>query len=491
MRKKLGPYLCQLSPHAGEKIVKKLNTPVSITIKIYENGAFLASETVSVPKDSSDGAVYLAALELETIKQKRAAGFRAEQGVFRPNQSLTVRLRSQTKSVPDKPTPPEPEKKEKPPKKRPSPFVWAILALIIGLAIWATINTFQSKNTDTELSAPQNTEAVETSASQDSDTIETSDPQNTNAQSGLVSNARARTIVADNERVSAVRQAHTLLYTDPFDWADWSNNVAAQWEGVQSVAVGAYHLLALMSDGTVRAASTTATSPGNKGEFNVSDWKDVVKVLADEEVSVGLTSDGRVLTVKSDSNFASQVFVDEVSTWEGIVDFACGYGMAAGVRTDGTVVLGGHTYNTAGDDMIDYFWDEVRDWTDIVQVEIGYFCMAGLRADGTVVVTSYCSDDAESWTDIKDIVFEKTGNTLVGLRSDGTVVMTPQNENRDLHWADVSGWTDIAEIACTRYGVIGVHSDGTVITAAWDYSSQTDWSVILETAATWTDILTR
>ena len=163
-----------------------------------------------------------------------------------------------------------------------------------------------------------------------------------------------------------------------------------------------------------------------------------------------------------------------------------GNGMAA-VRNDGTVVY-------AGTDEV--IAEEVGLWTDIASV----YCMTystlwtsdtasqflvGLRSDGTVTYTGangkFDTSEISGWTDIVDLA---VGNEhIVGLKSDGTVVAVGDNL---LKQCDVSDWTDIVDVEIgTGIGgtcTLGLKSDGTVVATGRNLYNNLD-------VEDWTDIV--
>jgi alpha-tubulin suppressor-like RCC1 family protein len=65
----------------------------------------------------------------------------------------------------------------------------------------------------------------------------------------------------------------------------------------------------------------------------------------------------------------------------------------------------------------------------------------------------------------------------VGVNSDGTVVAAGWNEYRQ---CDVSGWTDIVQVAAGMAHTVGLKSDGTVVAAGWNEYEQCnvgDWDL--------------
>ena len=85
----------------------------------------------------------------------------------------------------------------------------------------------------------------------------------------------------------------------------------------------------------------------------------------------------------------------------------------------------------------------------------------GVKADGTVVAVGANYDgqcDVSGWTNIVQVAAGRYHT--VGLKSDHTVVAVGYNGDGQL---EVGGWTDIMQVAAGRYHTVGVKSDGTVV----------------------------
>lgn len=116
----------------------------------------------------------------------------------------------------------------------------------------------------------------------------------------------------------------------------------------------------------------------------------------------------------------------------------------------------------------------IEEWTDIVQVAHGYTVALGLKKDGTVVAVGGNSKgqaDVSGWTDIVQIAVFDSVSTMdleemegfsVGLKSDGTLVAT----GKYFYGSDISGLldiTDVKQIARERENVVLLKNDGTVV----------------------------
>ncbi len=198
----------------------------------------------------------------------------------------------------------------------------------------------------------------------------------------------------------------------------------------------------LKVDGTV-----VAVGDNDKGQRNVSDWKDIVAVSASESHTVGLMTDGTVVAV-GDNEYGEC----NVSGWKEVVSIIARSGGTVGLKTDGTVVVVGHNESGRND---------VSDWRDIVAVSASGMHTVGLRADGTVVATGYNEDGQCNVSDWKEIVDIAAGyQHTVGLKSNGTVFAVGDDSGGQ---CAVSDWKDIVAVSAGGWHTVGLKADGTVV----------------------------
>ncbi len=220
----------------------------------------------------------------------------------------------------------------------------------------------------------------------------------------------------------------------------------------------------LRADGTV-----LAMGDNEKGQCNVSDWRDIVAITAGDEHTVGLRADGTVVAVGNNKDGQCNV-----SDWQDIVAIVAGYSHTVGLRADGTVVAVG--YNGYGQ-------CNVSDWQDIVAIAAGPFHTVGLRAGGTVVAVGNNKDGQCNVSDWRDIVAITAGDEhTVGLRADGTVVAVGNNKDGQ---RNVSDWQDIVAIAADSLYKVGLRADGTVVAVGENEYGQcnvSDWQDIVAIA---------
>ena len=111
-------------------------------------------------------------------------------------------------------------------------------------------------------------------------------------------------------------------------------------------------------------------------------------------------------------------------------------------------------------------------------IAVGDAHTVGLKSDGTVVACGdkpYCN--VSGWTDIVEIA--ASDYHTVGLRSDGTVVACGDNEDGQ---CDVSGWTDVVAVAAGSGHTVGLKSDGTVVACGSNFDGACNVSG-------WTDVV--
>lgn len=154
------------------------------------------------------------------------------------------------------------------------------------------------------------------------------------------------------------------------------------------------------------------------------------------------------------------------SLWQQVMPAPIGYSTdiyTAAVGKDGTVMLFDYT---------DARQRQCLEWTDIIAVSSNGASSGGhtvgLKKDGTVVAVgaNQCNQcDTSSWSDVIAIDTTEHGFT-VGLKSDGTVLYTGSSlHGHETQIEELSSWQDIVVIRLYYHRVIGIKSDGTVVTA--------------------------
>ena len=237
----------------------------------------------------------------------------------------------------------------------------------------------------------------------------------------------------------------------------------SDWKDIVAVSAGNRHTVGLKSDGTVVAAGSN-----NYGECNIEDWKDIKQISAGHCYTVGLKNDGTVIATGS-----GEYGKCGVTSWKDIVSISAGFTHTVGLKSDGTVVAVGEN---------DYGQCDVSNWKDIIAISAGDNHTVGLKSDGTVVAVGdndYGQCDVLNWKDIVAISSEDCHT--VGLKSDGTVVAVGENDDGQ---CDVSNWKDIVAISSGDCHTVGLKSDGTVVAAGRNDDGQCD-------AKSWNNIKTK
>ena len=96
-----------------------------------------------------------------------------------------------------------------------------------------------------------------------------------------------------------------------------------------------------------------------------------------------------------------------------------------------------------------------------------------MRSDGSVTLApnEYHNETGEIPQDIKGVKVVTGAHHTVILKSDGTCAAFGSNERGQ---CDVTGWTDIEDIAAGRYFTLGLKSDGTCVACGYNGSGQCD-----------------
>lgn len=235
-----------------------------------------------------------------------------------------------------------------------------------------------------------------------------------------------------------------------------------------AISAGPLHVVGLRKDGTVMAAFAKTDLMLNPGNFDVSQWKDIVSVAAGGDtwgynlLTAGLKSDGTVVCTDVFGGRESDV----VNSWKNIIEVAVGCFHIAGLKSDGTVVAtgGGRECDVSG-------------WTDIVDISTGVMYTVGLKADGTVVATGMNDEhqcDVSDWTDV--VAVSAGRRHTVGLRGDGTVIAVGENDHQQ---CEVTSWNEIVAISAGIFRTVGIKKDGTLISTNKE-DSLSAWKDLVE-----------
>ncbi len=235
------------------------------------------------------------------------------------------------------------------------------------------------------------------------------------------------------------------------------------------------------------------------GYERVQEWTDIKRLAYDCFGLDALSSEGVFFTTFDDEEFQHQPPGEEFRRTEqlegisGINLFATSSSTYAVTDQSGKLYL----YN-AYSDYLETEWaqKEIERWSDIVDIVTGDLRVAVLHKDGTVSFVysnkspnqifnkdSANYDDMKEWTDIVDISGDDAGS-IAGLRADGTVLVSHRmlGETPGEYYMEVSKWTDIIAISKSSRNILGLKSDGTVVTAGLVNEGQ-------KGVAEWTDIV--
>ena len=215
---------------------------------------------------------------------------------------------------------------------------------------------------------------------------------------------------------------------------------------VTAVAAGAYHTLALHRDGTV-----SAVGRNSEHQCDTASWRDVTAIAASDYAAFGLTKDGTLLCTG---------FYDykEPESWSGLAVVLGGSYNLAALRSDGTVWTYPRLKNT----------EDLRGCVDLA-VNTGY--AVGVMPDGGAVCSVF---DLSAWKDV--IAVSSSGTAILGLDLQGRVLA---HFFRAGDAVDFSSFTDVRAIAAggTHFAlvlsdgsvkVLGGNGHGEADTAGWD-----------------------
>ena len=192
------------------------------------------------------------------------------------------------------------------------------------------------------------------------------------------------------------------------------------------IGTGFNHIVGVKADGTMLAVGSPYEKPPND-PCVVDSFLGVIATSAGSHVTGILGHRGYVKVVGRD--ILGQY---NTSDWSNIVAISMAVDRVVGLKADGTVVA-------VGDN--DYGQCDVSGWTDIVAISAGDSHTVGLKADGTVVAIGRDHEGeckAKKW---KDMLVVSAGDYYtVGLKANGKVIAVG---NHTYKQTEVTGWTDI------------------------------------------------
>ena len=148
---------------------------------------------------------------------------------------------------------------------------------------------------------------------------------------------------------------------------------------IKAIAAGGY-IVGLKEDGTVVAAG------GESGAPDVSSWRNIKAIAAEEVLIVGLKEDGTVVTVGCAGGCGESI----VSEWTDIVAIAAGRRLIVGLKKDGTVVSTWQNWGKV----------DVSKWRNITAIA-AFNKIVGLKENGKVEAVGGHVYDEKLLKDIK------------------------------------------------------------------------------------------
>jgi alpha-tubulin suppressor-like RCC1 family protein len=212
-----------------------------------------------------------------------------------------------------------------------------------------------------------------------------------------------------------------------------------------ALAAGAYHCLALNTDGTI-----VAWGKNTSGQTNIpSNATNIIQIAAGSDHSLALTRDGNVIAWGR--NWDGQTNVPASAT--SVISIAAGWAHCVALRSDGSVISWGN--NDLEQTNVPFFM------TNGIQIAAGYYHTLALRNDHTVVSWGLYSDVPTSASNVVAIA-AGYGHSLA-LRADGTIVAWGDNYYGQANVPTAA--TNVIAIAAGYYHSLALRADGSVL--AW------------------------
>lgn len=227
-----------------------------------------------------------------------------------------------------------------------------------------------------------------------------------------------KAVAAGEGLIAGLREDGTVLSQG---WVAWHPADTTGWSNITAIAAGADHIVGLKVDGTVIVDGYLDDATAEE----ISGWTNIKAVAGGGRI-VGLKEDGTVVVAGADA--------PDVSSWRDIKAIAAEEVLVVGLKEDGTVVTVGCS-GGCGESI-------VSEWTDIVAIAAGRRLIVGLKKDGTVVAAggNWAGQlNVSKWKNITSIAaFNKT----VGLKENGKVESTGE------HIYDVKTLKNIKQPTC-------------------------------------------
>ena len=148
------------------------------------------------------------------------------------------------------------------------------------------------------------------------------------------------------------------------------------WRDLKGIEIGSDSAFGLRKDGTVIVCPSMYKEGARFQE--VQSWTNIAAIsMGTGYIPVGLKNDGTVVTVQSDPNgFGSD---HDTSNWRNVIKICSENNITLGLRSDGRVYATGGEWGRA-----DYI-PQIEQWSDIVDIALSETHAVGLKSDGTLV----------------------------------------------------------------------------------------------------------
>lgn len=248
------------------------------------------------------------------------------------------------------------------------------------------------------------------------------------------------------------------------------------------ISCGWFHIAGVLDDGTVKACGNNEAQ-----QCEVADWTDIVKIKCGPLRTVGLRKDGTVLSTKGDVFTGGRIPGEGIEKFTDVIDIACGTFHTVGLRRDGTVIACG--FNDDGQCNVD-------GWTNVKNIYAANNHTIALCNDGSLLYCGRCdggslhfngvsaakklycglndtvivtADDKVYRTDFESetpILINIKGDEIahvefnvdhfIILKTNGTLLHFGSEEDGR---GDVSNWTGILDISCSKKVSAGFTTD--------------------------------
>ena len=218
-----------------------------------------------------------------------------------------------------------------------------------------------------------------------------------------------------------------------------------RWSNIIEINSAPVYTVGLRANGTVVFHGTDTLYLKEA----ISEWKNIKKICAGDYHIVGIKEDGTVVSsiIPEFISIPGDQCSCDVSLWYDIIDVATNQEWIAGLRSDGTVVTTGTSGIKYPDRKLDV---DVSNWSGITQISASAYSLFGLKSDGSVI-SSNKNIDLSPFKDIVSI-HARSNNSIVGLKYDGTVIFD-----------DGDSWNNIIAISASKFGIIGLKTDGSFV----------------------------